>query len=168
MNIVIGSTSGHKMGALLNACLQLGISVNITSIATASGQNEQPVGLQETTTGAMTRATSALQTNADITIGIESGIIRLDTQPPITLDIAVIVILTSDGRTIVTTSPGLLFPEDLVNKAEMQGFRTTTVGSIIASTLGGSASDPHATLTGGRITRAALLTDGIVTALKQL
>jgi inosine/xanthosine triphosphatase len=168
MDIAIGSKSDHKIGAVLSACLQLGITANVSAIETVSGQNAQPVGLEETTAGALARAKSAKHTGADIAIGIESGILRLETKPPTTLDIAVIVVLTKDGHTVITTSQGLQFPEHLVNAAAQRGFTTTTVGSVIANTLGGSPSDPHATLTDGRITRITLLTGAIVVALKQL
>ena len=86
----------------------------------------------------------------------------------VTLDIAVIVILTPDGRQIVTTSEGIEFPEEYVEIAEERGFETTTVGSVITERLSGDPTDPHSVLTKGKVTRTKTLVDALKTALHQL
>jgi len=85
-----------------------------------------------------------------------------------TLDIAVLVILTPDGRQIITTSEGVQFPEECVRIAEKLGFKTTTVGSIITEKLGGDPTDPHSVLTKGKVTRTMTLVDALTVALQQL
>ena len=165
--IVLGTTSIHKLRAGETACGRIGIKKLILETRkTSSGQKEQPAGFAETYVGALTRAVSAKdqlpQYNA---IGIESGIFPM---AGTFLDIAIIVIMTSDGRHIVTTTPGFEFPSRYVNLALEAGFTRTTVGSIIAQELGGDATDPHATLSKGKITRTDLLIEGLVPALKQL
>lgn len=169
MKIVVGSTSAHKLNAVKQACAQIGLKTVISGVKTSSGQNEQPVGLDETLKGAVTRAKSAKTQHPDsIAIGIESGIFHGSGKTPTTLDIAVVVMLSPDGRRIVTTSPGIEFPEKYVHIAKERGFKTTTVGSVIAEKRGGDTTDPHFTLSNGRISRKKTLIDGITTALLQL
>ena len=169
MKIILGSRSPHKLDALRQACVTLGLKATAVGVETSSGQNEQPVGFDETFAGALTRATSAReQKPCDISIGIESGIFRISGETPLTLDIAVVVILTKDGRQIVTTSEAVQFPEEYVDIAEERGFNNTTVGSIITEKVGGDPTDPHATLTKGTVTRTATLTKALVTALQQV
>lgn len=168
MNITLGSTSTHKLDAVRQTCQKLGLRAVVSGAKTSSGQNDQPIGFDETFGGALTRATSAKSQNPDsIAIGIESGIFRFGATPT-TLDIAVIVVLTSDGRQIVTTSEGIQFPEECVQIAEERGFKTTTVGSIITEQLGGDPTDPHSVLTKGKVTRTMTLIGALVTALQQL
>jgi len=146
MNITLGSTSTHKLEAVRQACRKLGLEAIVSGVKTSSGQNEQPVGFDETFSGAFTRATSAKAQKPDgIAIGIESGIFRFGATL-ITLDIAVIVLLTSNGRQIVTSSEGIQFPEKFVRIAEGRGFKTTTVGAVITEQFGDDPTDPHSTL----------------------
>ncbi|MEK7172587.1 MAG: hypothetical protein AAB740_01245, partial [Patescibacteria group bacterium] len=76
--------------------------------------------------------------------------------------------LTPDGRRIITTTPGVIFPEDCVAIAKERGFVTTTVGSIIAEKLGGDPTDPHSTLTKGAVSRVQTLVAGLIIALSQI
>jgi len=166
----LGSTNEHKLAAVKKACQQLGLTASISGVKTASGQNEQPVGLSETFEGALNRAQGAQTQNPEaIAIGIESGIFRTNNEKlPLTIDLAVIVVLTPDNRRIVVTTPGIVFPEDCVEIAKERGFATTTTGSVIAEKLGGDGTDPHSTLTNGAVSRTKTLVDGLVVALSQL
>ncbi len=171
MNIIVGSTSPIKVNAVMLACQNIGWpgEVNISKIKTASEQNEQPVGFDETFAGALTRAKAAQAKEPEsIAIGIESGIFLFHADASVILDIAVIVLLTPHGRQIVTTSTGIEFPEECVRIAEQRGFETTTVGSVVAERFGGDQADPHATLTKGRVTRQATLVEALTEALQQL
>ncbi len=167
INITLGSTSSHKIDAVHQACQRLCLKVNLRGVKTQSGQNEQPVGPNETFNGALMRALSAQSSRPEtVAIGIESGIFSFG--PETTLDIAVIVVLTLDGRQIVTTSEGVQFPEEYVTITRNCGFRAVTVGSIIAEELAGDPADPHSILTKGKVTRTMTLVDALVIALRQL
>jgi inosine/xanthosine triphosphatase len=167
--IIVGSTNEHKLSAVREACSRLGIKCRITGKKGISGQNEQPVGLGETYQGALNRAMSVYQklTSTGIAIGIESGIVRVETQA-LTIDLAVIIVITDEGREIVTTSTGIRLPEECVTAAEMKGFGSTTVGSIIAEQLGGDGTNPHGTLTDNAVSRHQTLVDGLIVALTQI
>jgi non-canonical (house-cleaning) NTP pyrophosphatase len=166
--IVIGSSSPQKLQALVDACRKLGIEASISTRDTNSRQNAQPVGYEETLNGALNRASQAWGNGEHLVIGIESGIFRFGFYTPVTLDMAIIVIIKPDLDRIVMNSAGIQFPEEYVRIAEERGFKTTTVGSVIAERLGGDPADPHSTLTNGKVTRKALLTEALVAALVQL
>ncbi len=172
LKITVGTTSKHKLTAVAKACKKIKMkSVMINGVKTDSGQDEQPVGFEATYNGAFTRAQAATQHNIDydIAIGIESGIFPFQSESRnITFDMAVIVILTKEGKQIMTTSSGVLFPEEYVSWARTAGFKTTTVGSMITRNLGGDPTDPHSTLTNGKVTREDTLVEALAIALKQV
>ena len=171
MEIAVGSISAYKLDAVHQACLILGLDVDVTGVETSSGQNEQPIGLLETLKGAYARAAHARQqvgSKDTLSIGIESGVIMFG-QPgwASCIDLAVVVALDGE-RKIVTTSGGIEVPQDSLMIASGRGFETTTVGSVIAEKLGGDASDPHSVLTKGRVSRKDTLVQALVMALSQL
>ena len=166
IGIVLGSTSVHKLDSVRKACKRLGMKASVSGIKTTSGQNEQPFGFKETFSGALTRAMSVRAQNPNaISIGIESGIFLLD---DFFIDMAVIALLTSDGYEIITISGGIELPDSCVKIARERGFASTTVGSVIAEKFGGDSENPHSTLTIGKVSRAMILTDALVIALRQI
>ncbi|NCS99670.1 DUF84 family protein [Candidatus Parcubacteria bacterium] len=169
MYIILGSQSNLKLKALNAACVRLNFEeFQIHGVSAPSGQNEQPVGFEETYAGALQRALEAKRHTTDIAIGIESGIFHLNKDKSITLDIAVVVLLQGNGNQIVTTSNGIRYPKKCVEEAEEQGFRFVAVGDVISKKLGGYPGDPHDTLTKGRINREKTLTDALTYALMQI
>lgn len=169
-HMVVGSMSRHKLDAVRRACDRIGmISAIVSGIRTDSGQNEQPVGFDETFDGASARARSVKDRYPDrVAIGIESGIFRIGEDDPVTCDMAVVVVLTEPGVRIMTTSSALMIPERFVEMAESRGFGNTTVGSVIASELGGDPADPHSLLTGGLVSRMETLADALCVVLSQV
>jgi non-canonical (house-cleaning) NTP pyrophosphatase len=173
MRIVLGSISTQKLDALSIACdrMKMGSSTEIRGMDAPSGQNAQPVGFEETCAGAIARALQArMGHDGNVAIGIESGIFRHNGNGviPVTVDLAVVVVITPDGRQIVTTSTGIQLPEACVEAAKKRGFTTTTVGMIMRERFGGNKADPHTTVTKGAISRKETLINAIMAALKQL
>ena len=151
-------------------CRRLGLEdVKVVGCNTASGVNEQPINLDETLSGAVNRVQQAraIIPDADVWIGIESGVFRA-TGHQVSLDIGVVALMEGNGECVFSTSPGVTFPERFVTEAESEGFATTTVGSVIATRLGCDGTDPHTGLTGGQITRLETLIQGVMTALKHI
>jgi inosine/xanthosine triphosphatase len=166
--IVLGTTSVHKLHAAKQACMLLGLEAEVSGVKVASGQNEQPIGFEETYGGALSRAQGARETVADaIAIGIENGVFPFggDKKDKHAVDFAVVVILMPDGRESVATSAGMEYPDACVVEAKRRGFKTTTVGSIFAERFGGDPTDPLSILSEGRTPRVALLADTIAQAL---
>ena len=174
MKIVVGTTSSHKLQAVSFACENVNIDdADISGVKTSSGVNEQPVGLEETFRGAFNRADSAKKADGSkdaIYIGIESGIISIGAFPYLSfIDLAVIVVLFGDSQRFITaTSSGISFPMEYVDEAQSRGFRTTTVGSVIAEKTGCDGTDPHWYLTQGVVSRMVTLIQALSIALSQL
>lgn len=168
IKVVLGSTNPYKLDAVRKACERLGIRASVSSVKTSSGQNEQPVGFEQTFAGALTRAKSARAQNIDaIAVGVENGVFIFGVEE-LFFDVAVIVLITPDNRQILTTSAGIIFPKDYVKIAESRRFESTTIGSVIAEKLGGNPVDPHSTLTKGRVSRTMILTDALIVAFAQI
>ncbi len=168
--IALGSDSALKKEAVEIALRKIGLRYEVHCFETSSGQNAQPCETGETLTGALTRAQAALESypEAKAAVGIESGIFRITLDKPLTIDYAYIVILTNDGRRIISHSPAVPFPEAYVVIAEKRGFDTTTVGTVIAEKIGGQSNDPHSTVTDGRVSRVDTLVAGLEIALCQI
>jgi non-canonical (house-cleaning) NTP pyrophosphatase len=163
--IQLGSTSVHKLEALQEACRRVGITTEIIAGAAPSEINAQPYGAEETYRGALNRARNVrLKDPNAVAIGIESGSIPIGEK---FFDRAIVVLLTPDGKEFVGASMDVEFPRDAVLRAKDRGFETTTAGSVIAEKYGGSETDPHATLSGGKVSRKALIIDAIVDVLSQ-
>ncbi len=169
--IVLGTTSAHKIDAAKQACALLGLDTEVTGVKVASGQNEQPIGFEETYGGALTRAQGAQATDTGaIAIGIENGVFRFGGEEGKrhAVDFAIVVTLTPDGREAVATSAGMEYPDSCVVDAERRGLETTTVGSVFAERFGGDPTDPQSVMSEGRAPRVKLLTDTIAQALGDL
>lgn len=166
--IALGSDSALKIEALRTAIAELELPFVVKAIKTSSGENEQPLGAEETFCGAWARAQAALNEcpEAVAGVGIESGIFKIANGP--ILDYAYIVILRRFNVAIITTTPAVVFPESYVAIAEERGFKTTTVGSVLAEKSGDKADDPHSTVTGGKISRLKTLIVGLEIALCQI
>lgn len=168
-----GTRNSDKIGAVNAACILVGAIVEMTNDETDSKIPPQPKKLAQMLRGAKNRAKEMRERypNLDIWMGIESGVLEDydDEGDGISMDLAVIVIVYGNGKKdwVYSTSPGVIFPEKFMAEWVASG-REGTVGEIIAANLGGTKSDPHRSLTDGRVTRAQTLVDGIKTALLQL
>jgi len=163
--IKLGSTSAHKLEALKEACVRIGIEVEIAGSPAESKINAQPYGFDETYKGAMNRARNTQLENSQATaVGIENGIVPIGDR---FVDLAVVVVLTSDGQSFVGTSAGIEFPKETVEEARKRGFETTTAGDVMAETMGASKTDPHSTLTGGKVSRKEILVEAVSAVLSR-
>lgn len=173
MIVGVGSTNLFKHDAVAWALYvesPVAYDFNIICLDAPSGQNAQPIGLDETLGGAENRSTYTLEKipEATIAFGIENGVIRLKEEPLTYIDIAFVVVKTRDGQTGISNSSGVVFPREYVDEAMHRGFERTTVGQIITEKLKGEPQDPHETLTSGRARRKSLLGNAVLTALRQI
>ncbi|HWQ59739.1 MAG TPA: DUF84 family protein [Candidatus Fimivivens sp.] len=168
MNIVLGSTSAHKISAAKHACTALGLSWDVSGENIPSGNNEQSIGFEETYRGALHRARSVREKYpATIALGIENGVTFLGSEPDRkhAIDVAVVVLLAPDGREYAATSLGIEVPRECVEEAKRRGFETTTISSVFSERYGGDPTDPQTVLTDGRFPRSKMLEDAIVSAM---
>ncbi len=166
IQVVVGSKSLDKIEATKEGVIRLGIKAEVFGVEAESEQNAQPQGFDEMFDGALMRARKArLVYPSPFAVGIENGIIHYNW---ITIDFAVIVVITPTKKLFVSTSSGVRFPEKLVREARVPGFKDHTVGEVIAEKLGGEKTDPHKTLTHGKISRKDILVEAVRLAFAQI
>ena len=156
-----------ERGAVYEALLALRASPRLSAVEVVSKQDAQPFGFDATSLGAHERARLAVVGHHDAWgIGIESCVVFAEGCGY--YDVAVVAVVTPDGRSANAVSSGIPFPVHDVEEARRRGFATTTVGDVIAERLGGSPQNPHAALTGGRVNRQDTLVVAVTLALAQL
>ncbi len=161
----LGSASIHKLEALKEACVRVGIEVDVNASPAESEINAQPYGFDETYRGAMNRAKNTQTKNPKtVKIGIENGIVPIGDK---FVDLAVVVVLVPNSESFIGTSAGIDFPREVVEEARKRGFETTTAGDVMAETMGASKTDPHSTLTGDKISRKEILVEAITLVLSR-
>jgi non-canonical (house-cleaning) NTP pyrophosphatase len=165
MKLAVGSTSAIKKAASELALKRLGLKLPLLYIAAASGVNEQPEGLSETSRGAYGRALTALLKcpDADIGIGIENGLFGHDggmADRPVCVLLVRGPTAIEQWRYSATLGAPVMMPASAVKEARRRGFATTTVGQVLHEyNPQMSATDPHAFLTGRA--RAEYLADAL-------
>lgn len=166
MLIILGSTSPLKEEAVKVACMSLDLIAAITNVVVASQVSAQPVGWEETLTGARNRARGAhAHAPGALALGIENGIRWNENHWE---DFAIIVAIRPDGQEFIFKSAVLPFPTNMVEIAATRGFVTTTVGQVLAEHFGSNPNDPHSFLTHGLRSRVSILAEAIASALTAL
>lgn len=164
VTLTLGSENGFKKGSSGDAAESV-VPGNFTlrTKDTKSGVNEQPFGNDETLKGAINRALEAQAADPDsYGIGIENGVELVDGRCE---DFAWVAVVRPNGHIITVRSESVVFPMEMFLEAQLLGFETTTVGSVIAKHYGCDKADPHSFLTRGKKSRRAILTKTLTEAL---
>jgi non-canonical (house-cleaning) NTP pyrophosphatase len=167
IEIALGSVSEYKRAAVQLGCEKAAFKPTIALFDIPSGQNAQPVGLDEMMAGALTRAEAASkqpECRSKFCFGIENGITRCNGT---TFDSAMIVIRRPDRQLFWVQSAAIVFPEECVVEAERLGFKTHSVGSVFARMYGGRAADPHDAITYASTNRTKLIAHAVQIVLTQ-
>jgi non-canonical (house-cleaning) NTP pyrophosphatase len=157
MTIALGSENVIKMNVVKNTFAEA--KTVVIGKTVKSGVPEQPEG-DETVEGAKNRArnTLALTPDADMVIGIENGIFKLENGEYI--DKAVIYCLTKADNyqtPLIFWSEAITLDKACVEIARARGFDKCTVGMVMQELgLVANHKDPHLSLTGR--TRESFLT----------
>lgn len=176
MKILLGSTNEHKISAVKQVFKKLfpNENVQIKGIKADSEINEQPLGHEETIGGALNRLKNAkllYEGDFDYAIAIENGLFPVSVKGKKRFfDAAWVAVEDAKGRQTISLSSGLEFSEKAINKALTRdgGFKTTTVGLIIAQETNCDATDPQSFMTNGLVSRVDMLKQAIEIALGQL
>ena len=176
MKILLASTSKHKLSAVRTVVSKLFTGdINVESYASSSAVGEQPVGWEEMIEGAVNRLNSLRvkarkkKTDYDYLIAIENGIVSLEVKGQDRwFDVGIILVENRRGRLGAGFTSSVEMPTELVRKAEKLGFARNTVAKLLVEKVGGDATDPHAILTGGKLTRMDFLSQGLESVLSQL
>lgn len=108
--VVVGSTNPVKIGAAHAVLARLSPAVSVRGIAVQSGVPDQPWGDDETIRGARARAIGALalDTSAELAVGIEGGVVEAPGRALRTCAWSVVV--DRDGREGVGGSLSMALP----------------------------------------------------------
>ncbi len=126
MKVVVGSKNPVKLNATRNVLKKIYNDLEIKPSEVDSEVPDQPFGLDETINGAINRAKNAFTDWADLSVGIESGL--METPNTITgyIDLQWCAIFDGD-RVTIGVSSGFEYPPMVINEV-LNGFE---VGDIM-------------------------------------
>ncbi|MFA9425351.1 inosine/xanthosine triphosphatase [Natronorubrum sp. A-ect3] len=113
MDVAVGSTNPVKIDAVERTLERF--EPTVMAVSVDSGVPEQPWSIEETVTGAETRARRALEaTDADYGVGLEGGVARLEGVPGLSL---IMWAAVTDGERIERGGgPTLSLPDDVATR----------------------------------------------------
>lgn len=169
MRVIVASRNPVKIAAVREAferCLP-DLPWKFEGITAVSGVSDQPVGDEETRTGARNRAKDArrLQPDADYWVGLEGGIDKID---DCLFAFAWMVVIGPEGRVGQSRSVSLPLPppiQRLVDSGMELGEANDRVFATANSKQAGGA---FGLLTDGRFTREGIYTQTVMIALVPL
>lgn len=170
--LLVGSRSPHKVDPASTAATVLSLNLNIEGLdGIESLVNEQPEGMEETFEGAWNRMEQAWAAGGGKAwaLGAESGAMPLGARGRGSWreDVTVFCLKSPNGQVWTGTTSGIAFDNQDVAAARAKGFATTTIGSQMAARTGCDGTDPIKALTKGRVSRADLMTHGLIVLFSQ-
>lgn len=165
MKIVLGTTSDLKIRAAKEAFKILGINPEIITVKSESGVANQPFGLDQILTGAKNRAKNALQLHlADLGIGIENGIIKID-QINKWMETLAVAVIDGDGKESFALGSAYPLPDWVVKKIHNEN---SELGHVIQKLDPKLDKDPINYFSDGKIKREDTITQAIVFAMLEI
>lgn len=171
MVINIGSQNPNKFNAVKEAFLLFNTfdRARFESFAADSNVSDQPVGYEETITGAKNRSENAFHA-CDFSVGLESGLVPVPLTKSGYMNLSVCVIY--DGKThFIGTGPAFELPEDitrLVVEEKMELDDAILKSGITDNPRIGYSEGIIGILTGGVVTRKDYMVPAVAMAMAQL
>jgi len=163
MKIAIGTTSELKIRSLKEALRRFDVEAEVVSLKTDSKVSSQPFGYDETILGAKNRVKQCQEeTNPDIAIAIESGLIEIDGRY---FDIACVYTLSKEGNESMSFSSGFFTPQWIIDEIKE---KNTEYGLITQRISGDPDKDPQKYFSGGIIKRDEMISQAIILALTKI
>jgi inosine/xanthosine triphosphatase len=113
MKVVVGSKNPVKLNATRNVLERIYSNIEITSVDADSEVPDQPFGLDQTIEGAINRAKNAYSDKYDLSVGIESGLMKTPNSLTGYIDLQWCAIFDGDKITIGVSS-GFEYPPEVV------------------------------------------------------
>lgn len=157
--IIVGSKNAAKIAAVQQGVAVYWPTAQVTGEDVPSGVSAQPLGHEETLTGALNRARAAKALGADLGVGLEGGVVTIHGTPIMMSYVAI----TDGTREVVVPVTGMPLPqawgEALAKGAELRPF-------VIASGLPYKhETGVCGTLTNDMLTRDGMFAYGVKSAL---
>lgn len=115
MKVTVGTKNPVKVKATRNVLLKIYPFVEVTGVNVDSGVRDQPIGLNETVQGAVTRARNAYNNDVELSVGIESGLLQTPNSITGYLDLQWCCIYDGEKETL-GVSAGFEYPPTVVEE----------------------------------------------------
>ena len=166
MILAIGTTNPAKLEGVERAFAKCypGVPLELKPVDSSSVSRAQPKGLEEMAEGATTRAKFALsREGGDFGVGVEAGIFTIS---GVYFDHQQAAIVDSRGKVSLGHSAGYTLPRDAMEEMLRQGKELEEWAEVVSGTPKvGDKGGIIRYLTDGRMTRAELTEQCVVTAL---
>ena len=171
--VVLGSTAAAKLNATSAAALRCFKFTYVHGVDVSSGVPPQPVGLDQTTAGAIARLRGVQQSSLPeeyarigrrIDVAIENGIMPIAIEGATRyLDIAVVVAATHGAPDSIYVASSIGVELHAAHAAAAAADQSATVGiRMHRAGLVRDPADPHSRATNGRMSRTTLLAAPLV------
>ena len=169
IKVVVGSQNPVKINGVKRAFSYYYSNVEVLAVKPVSNVPPQPITLEETVLGAVSRGYNALLEveNADYGVGIEAGFIRFPSTITGFLDVQIAAIVDREGYVTIGTSQAFEFPSEAVSEV----IRGDVIESeeVISRITGiieiGDKMGAIGYLTKGKILREDLTVQAVISAL---
>lgn len=164
--VYMSTTSPVKHTAVSRGLRRAGIRTRIDGIKVESGVNEQPMSIDETYKGAMTRhdILKTVGKEADYYVTIESGQHQAHTNHSL-FGCAVVIIEKAGQGSKVGIDLDVEFPQEMLDKVPSQ---YPDLGVLVQQEYGSKLKDPYPFFTNHKLTRARILENAIYSVAVQL
>lgn len=166
--LAVSSESPVKYTALSRGLRRAGIRTRVVGIKVASGVNEQPVSIEESYEGAITRHANLKAAMADEGVAylatIESGYHTVHKDHN-AFGCSAIVIEKVDGEQKIGVDLDIEFPRSMTDRIPHE---YTDIGVLVQQEYGSKLKDPYPYFTGGKLTRARVLENAVYNLAIQL
>ncbi|MBS7248746.1 MAG: inosine/xanthosine triphosphatase [Candidatus Jordarchaeales archaeon] len=115
--VAVGSENPVKVDAVKRVMHKLMGSIKVIPVKVDPGIPKQPIGIEQTLEGAINRAKNALnQTNANLGVGIEAGLISVPSTKTGYMDFQYCAIIDREGWLTVGCGPGFEYPPQVITR----------------------------------------------------
>lgn len=155
--VFMSTTSPVKHQAISRAMRRAGIPVRVEGAKVESGVSEQPLTMNETYQGALSRHALLIARNddADYFATVESGLHTIhDNHSPFGCN--TLIIQKRDGEPHIGMDIDIEFPQVLLDRVPSE---YPDLGVLVQEEFGSLLKDPYPYLTGDRLTRSSILED---------
>lgn len=162
----MSTESPVKQLATSRGLRRAGMRVRIAGLKVESGVNEQPMSIDETYTGAMTRHDNlkSLGKEADYFVTIESGQHQAHKDHSL-FGCAVVIIEKAGEQRKVGIDLDVEFPREMLDKVPSQ---YPDLGVLVQQEYGSILKDPYPFFTNNKLTRAKLLENAVYNLVVQM
>lgn len=163
MQVAVGSTNPVKIEAVREVLSRFYADLRVVGVEVDPRVSGQPMGMEETISGAINRAEAALK-HGELGVGIEAGLIEVPHTETGYLDVQFCAI--TDGRILtIGSGPGFEYPPQVIDEVK----KGRTIGEAMEALSGikdiGRKEGAVGFLSKGHLTRLELTKEAVLAAM---